>query len=553
MFMSRSMRPPGRAILCLILAVALLCACASPPPDPERLTPEPQTLPPTSAPPAPEQDALQGIQPTHLQRTTDPLTRAQQGLAAYVPVADTQPVVNTLLLSIAAWLDDGGDAADLEPALTTSSDPGETPATVTELDLTGDGLQDVVVRIPVMGLPVLVFVDDGGKPAQFAGYALPPNLEAIQTDFALEGTEIDKPAVELEDMTGDGISEVLFTSMSAGASSYTLQPRAFQWHEDGFRLIFAASLVSWAGTSDYSLEPDPAAQCGLQIVLSYPHLYDHGFDHKMVNHPAGRQVWRWSAKAGRYVLSEQQIDWGQSGWDAGQPVPTSDRLRWLTNEAEEAFRAGQYKDALGWYEKVSHRAEAGNWQPEDGEPDWASYARFRRAETLLLLDQPSAGLSSMEAVAAEMEGDLLGELAQAYLEGYGDGTSVDGAARGVAALQTVDLYSHFFYEGPGALRFPMEARGILYPGAGLAAYLNAHPETAGNPSALQAGLQAIAFDVESVAPLEGGETSITLRLPELPYRGEELFPWTLTYDAGRWRVSLSTSGTEWPTMGSFAP
>jgi hypothetical protein len=39
--------------------------------------------------------------------------------------------------------------------MTTTSDPGEAPPAVTELDLTGDRQEDVVVRIPVMGLPAL--------------------------------------------------------------------------------------------------------------------------------------------------------------------------------------------------------------------------------------------------------------------------------------------------------------------------------------------------------------------------------------------------------------
>jgi heat shock protein HslJ len=488
----------------------------------------------------------------------DLLEDVQRALVAYVPVADAQTVVTTLLSSIADWLAAGGEPATLETILNEMPLQFEhKPVTVTELDLTGDGRQDVVVRIPVMGLPVLVLVNEGGTPAQFGGYALPPELEAIRTDFPLEGTEIDKPAVQLEDLTGDGVPEVLFTSLFPGASSYRLRPNAFQWHDRDFRLIFAADLVSWAGTSDYALEPDPSAGGSLQVVLTYPHLYSHGFDHKMVNHPPGRQVWCWNSGLEKFVLSEEHVDLEQSAWQVGLPVTAGDRLRWLTNEAEAAFRTGAYGEALRGYREVLRQADEDDWQPQEGEADWQSYAAFRRAETLLLLGQPSSGLPEMAVLSTEMGDDLLGQLARAFLEGYGDGVASpagpDAAARGVAAMQAVDLYSHFYYEHPGALRFPMDAGGILYPGAGLAAYLNAHAGLASDLPALHSGLTDAGFAVEGIVPAMGGSLLITLRLPGLPYAGEERVPWLLTEEDATWRVSLPGSEEEWPTVGWFGP
>lgn len=266
------------------------------------------------------------------------------------------------------------------------------------------------------------------------------------------------------------------------------------------------------------------------------------------------------------MLSEEQVDLEQSAWESGSepglPVTAEDRLRWLTNEGEAAFRAGQYEEAVPLYEQVLAEAGAEDWQPGEGEPDWAAYAAFRRAEALLLLGQaeysrPSAsGLSAMQAVAREMDRDLLGELARPFLEGYGDGvaplTGADAAARGVAALQDVDLHSHFFQEEPGALRFPMNADGILYPGAGLAAYLNARPNLAGDLAGLRAGLVEIGFAVVEVAPAAGSDLRILLRLPSMPYGSPNLAPWLLTEEGGGWRVSLPSSEGEWPTLGMFA-
>jgi len=544
-------------VLLIALLLALLVACA--PTAPVVSTPVPPTEAPTAVPlptstivTSPSAHTTQAP-PTATAVSSDPLTTAQEALAAYRPVTSTLPVVSILLLSVADWLDSGGDPAALALALTMTSDLGDAPVTMTELDLTGDGREDVVVRIPVMGLPLLVFVNDGSSPAHFAGYALPPDLEAIQTDFPLEETEIEKPAVQLEDLTGDGVPEVLFTTMFAGASSYHLRPKVFRWQGGGFDLIFAADLVSGAGRPDYALEPDPMAKGRFQFVLTYPHLYNYGFDHKMVDHPAGRQVWRWSVDADRYVLFEEQVDLTQSAGGQDFPVTIGDRLRWLTNEGEAVFRAGGYEEAVRRYEKVLRLAEAENWRWDGQEADWQAYAAFRRAETFLLLGQPSSGLPAMQAVATEMDGDLLGELARAFLEGCGDGSSPDAAAQGVAAMQSVDLYSHFYYERAGVLRFPMDANGILYPAAGLAAYLNAHPDLVGNLSALRGGLLEIGFSVEEVVPVEGGDLRITLRLPDAPNADGDLVPWLLTDDGGGWRVSLPISAGEWPSEGSFTP
>jgi hypothetical protein len=544
------MRVHRHLIVSCLAAMMLLVGCGSGAPAAGPVASVPPTAGPTATPLPTPAKGTPSPPPTAAAREL--LAVAQQALAAYEPVTDVQPVVSTLLSNIADWLRSGGGPAALAQALATTSDLGETPATITQIDLTGDGREDIVVHIPVIGLPLLVFVNEDGSPARFAGYALPSDLEAIQTDFPLERTEIDKPAVQLEDLTGDGVPEVLFASMFAGASSYRLRPNAFQWHEGDFRLIFAADLVSWAGTSDYALEPDPTGNGSLQIVLTYPHLYNHGFDHKMVNHPAGQQVWRWKPGAEKFVLSEEQVDLEQSAWESGSepglPVTAEDRLRWLTNEGEAAFRAGRYQEAVPLYEQVLAEAGAEDWQPETDEPDWAAYAAFRRAEALLLLGQaeyyrPSAsGLSAMQAVAREMDGDLLGELARAFLESYGEGvaplTGPDAAARGVAAMSAVDLYDHFYYERPGALRFPMDAAGILYPGAGLAA-------------SLHAGLEDVGFAVEEVALLDSGDLRITLRPPRMPYAGQDLVPWLLTEEGEGWRVSLPSSEGEWPTLGMF--
>ncbi len=70
------------------------------------------------------------------------------------------------------------------------------------------------------------------------------------------------------------------------------------------------------------------------------------------------------------MLSEEHVDLQQGGWQSGSPVTTGDRLRWLTNEGQEVFRAGQSQVAVQWYEEALRQAEADNWQREGQEPDF---------------------------------------------------------------------------------------------------------------------------------------------------------------------------------------
>jgi hypothetical protein len=155
----------------------------------------------------------------------------------------------------------------------------------------------------------------------------------------------------------------------------------------------------------------------------------------------------------------------------------------------------------------------------------------------------------MQSVATQLRGDKLGDLAQAFLDGYGNGADVDAAARGVAAMQKIDLYSHFYYERPGALSFPMDAN-ILLPGAGLAAFLNAHPRLANNPAGLRTGLSGLGFVVENVQSVKDGSISVTLRLPDGPASNAAHVAWLLAHDEVGWRVVMKRPAPrEWPTVG----
>jgi len=525
--------------------VATLTTSASanslPPASPQPTATPPPTEAPTSAFP----------------RTDDWLTAQRD---AYPTVEQTEQLADALSADVVAYL---------ERAITPTAPLKEQVSALSQMvaDLPGHGGGQVVpVNLDdVAGAELFVVPNLNGAPLLYVHHT-PAGWQALPVPAPLCGEETTVAAnlwphsAEVRDVTGDGHPEAVTTHIFIGGSNWREHLQVLRWDGERFTVLFRAELVNWAGSSTYTLEPDPTGAGQMQIVLSYPYLYDNGFDHKMVNHPLGRQVWRWSVEAGRFVLFEESVDLEHSGWEPESPASIADRLQWLTNEGEQMFRTGAYGEALLWYNEVLRLASSESWQPEEGSLDWTAYAAFRRAETLLIIDLPDEdpppgytadGRAALQAVVAAMQGDPLGDLAQAFLDGYGDGSSADAAARGVAAMQEIDLYTHFYYERPGVLRFPLDARGILYPGAGLAAYLNAHPEMGDDPATLCTGLSEVGFAVEDVRLVEDGNVRIALRLPDAPNADGGLAYWSFTRDEGSWRVLGPDGPGEWPIVGEF--
>ena len=278
-------------------------------------------------------------------------------------------------------------------------------------------------------------------------------------------------------MTGNNVPELLTTHHSVGGSNYRIYLQVLRLTEADLgpsflAALFRAELVFWAEESTYTLEPDPTQTGKTQIVLSYPRLYALGFDDKMLPHPRAQQIWRWDADTGHFMLAVEHVELARAVYATDSYITLTDHLRWWVNEGETAFRQGQYAEALAGYEKVIAMAEAEAWEPTvrknwgaaQKEPHWSAYAEFRRAETLFLLGQEAVAVPAMQAVAETWEGDLLGDLARAFLTGYGDG-GADAAQRGIQEMrQTVDLEEHLYYSRPGTLRFPLDAEGILFSG-----------------------------------------------------------------------------------------
>lgn len=491
---------------------------AGSPPSPSDARPAPTTPPEGAAP---------GDLPSGVYAALD----------AYRPPEATPAVLQALTSGIAEWLSGGGDPSRLPGLLCAVPEPQMTCPAADEADLNGDGLTDVVVQTQRMGLPVLAFLrQEGGT---YTGLALPEAFDDFLPTL--------RSGFLSQDLTGDGRPETVVTYTVVGGSSSTEALYVFHWRELSPTLVFQADLITWAGPSAWSLQPDPTAPGRQQFLLTYPRIYRDGFDHKMASHPLGWQVWRWDRVAGRFVRAEQGVDLERSADGPDAPVTTSDRLRWRINEAEEAFRAGDYEAALAGYEAVL--AIAAGWSRGAGEPDWAGVARLRWGMILLLLGRRDEARPELSALADAYAGDLLGELAAACLSGA-EGDSPNAPARCVAAMQQVNLWERMD-EGCGrsTLCFPLYSTGILWPPAGLTAYLNAHPELSGDLEAVRAGLEEAGFALDEVRQADGGSLWVVVQAGGVPTE------WVLVREAdGRWRPyqppACAPPGPCWPQVGA---
>ena len=472
-------------------------------------------------------------------------------LAAYQPVMDAQPTVTALLSNIAHWLDTGGTPSDLAAVLNEASDRTEGAITATELDLTADGRDDVVVRIPIMGLPLLVFLNTKGPPAHFEGYALPSDLETIQHDWPVELTayEIEQPPLQLTDLTGDDVPEVLFNSVSVGGSNFRLRPKIFQWHEGDFRLIFAAELVSWVGYSTLSLEPNPVG--GQDIVLHYPHLYATGFEAKLIPHPWATQRWRWDPTRGQYTLHEtmRNLDFESNLPDHEWEEDALQKHEWewmrvLVNEAELHYQAGSLEKALASYQSVLSYG-ASMKRPEGRTVHWPAYARFRIAQVQAMLGQANAAQTELNGLLADLDEESnLRPLVQVFDETYNP-IQPDAALRAMAALHGLRLYEQFYWhdDRPGDLTIPMNMMTLLWPGTPLARYLDAHPEAVDGPPSSEREQALLHILSELGFPLTGVRITdlnaddlneVLVTTDETDQTNGPLFVWLLAQTSGRW-------------------
>ena len=400
--------------LALWLATAWLFACCSPSPDlqttPSATARELAWTVPASTQPAPA--------------TTPTLPPLEQPTSiagppqACLPSGNPPPLVEKYFdiypVEILSFLNAGGSAADLDQDLY-SLGIANLPVPIDVADMTGDGMEDVVVSIfdpgsvlqPPTGL-LLIYICD--QPGYRLAYQ-----EDTRPDQGAPGIRY------LQDLNADGKAELVTSSASCGAHTCFEQVQLISW-EDG---KFSNRLEGETADLPYpTIYLEPAQDEGIYNL----HISGSGFG----SVGAGPQrnitrIWSYEPGARRWLFSSTTNE------------PSSYRIHVL-HDANAALEAGEYQAALLLYNRAISDSTLLDWENPAEEQAWiTAFARFQLVVIYTLQDQGSfADLIVNEmSVAYNQEKPQHGyyEMTMLFLEGFQRGGEEEGctAARKYAS------------------------------------------------------------------------------------------------------------------------
>ncbi|MBI4674899.1 MAG: hypothetical protein HY741_24935 [Chloroflexi bacterium] len=444
------------------------------------------------------------------------------------PETDPQPLYSALARGIGEFLAataNGDVSMEGQPALAQLQDallqiPNLPPnAKVQAVAIhTGDdqgGSRDVMLVSlqGVMGLPVI------GLERLGATYE-PLSAVAFNSIATADSRNFYAGPVEAREVTGDEIKELIYTLEFVGASGTTNDVTVARWIQDENKLrpIFHASLVNWAGESDYQIETTADAS---SIKITFP--WFGAFDHKLLAHPTATQTWEYDDQQDAFVRVSQSIEAAKTP-------------RQQLNAAEYLFRNGDLGGAVNAYERVWNDPAL---QPEDfgdSKADPLAFAKFRRAMLLGILGRDADAKKLLNEV--NQSGNALAQIAQVYAK---NSSGKDGALRGwIAMANAGDLYELIYEAKAGNLDFPFEAGEIYLVGGVVAAYLNTHGDMEKDPDALWRPLQSFGFKTASrvSADLDGNGVNEFLFVTEeggnSPNQAQQL--WFVYNHDKAWRV-----------------
>jgi tetratricopeptide (TPR) repeat protein len=338
------------------------------------------------------------------------------------------------------------------------------------------GQDQVLVDTGLRMIPVLAFNWDG---SDYVSSLIPP-------DLSLAGPEAWGAAngrVRLErvgDITGDGQVEIVVTQTVYGASAANIRLLILRWEVGIFETLFDRMMVEWAGPVKWELTPAADQE---EIKLSYAILGVH--DSKDLPHTVATELWRWDGT--EYLM----VSYAQS-------PPETRRQQF--NLADVDFQRRDYTAAIAAYEKVIQDESLGV-EEETAEVDWIALAHFRLGQCQAMLGGEERALQEL-AVAAE-SGPTLEDLAGAFSDSY---QLPGGLVRAWGALQRAGLYQKVYEGQAGNLGAPVDAFHLLFPGGGVAAYLDGHPEVVeqgGDAMVSALGELGLAIEGAAVADLDG--------------------------------------------------
>jgi hypothetical protein len=300
---------------------------------------------------------------------------------------------------IQEYLNQGGLVEPLAQVLATTPGPDDSLSSSIRRDLTGDGLEDLVVTL-----------HDGSQQPNSSGSLFIFRCDKDRYKLAYSSApdqNLGAPNLKLvQDLNADGLQEILSTRETCGAHTCFERVEVLRWNRSGFRNLLE-------GRSDDLPSPalqitGPKADGSYRIEITAQGISSVGAG----PYRQFTRVWEWSADQSEFIVTGERLS------------PPKYRIH-LLHDADDAAIAGNVEGALIMYQQVREDGSMDDWiKDEAGYAELAAFATFRQITLNTALERTSIAQQALQIMQeAFIDGDpgygmrLLAETYwQAYLE-----------------------------------------------------------------------------------------------------------------------------------------
>lgn len=288
-------------------------------------------------------------------------------------------------------------------------------------DLTGDGLLDVVISAVNPDVDPITFIPPGRL---FVYRCADGAYELAYTSTGPEEIQSGLPeVVAMEDVTGDGVADMLHASSTCGAHTCFVDVQGARWSDEAGEFVPLLDEPINAPYAEVEVLDETGNGVG-DIVVDVGMIGSVGAGPQRT----WRDVYAWQGERFERVRHEAT--------SPAHPIH-------LINEADELLLGGQYADAIPLFQRsYADPLLDREWAPYEGwEMDLEAYARYRvmLAHVALGSDQQVQqvyeGLQS-DFPAADEPGGLFAGWAEAFWAAYEESGSVEQGC--AAVLEIVD-------------------------------------------------------------------------------------------------------------------
>lgn len=382
-----------------------------------------------SATPEPQETPTAESAPTATTRPADPADPSACVAPGAATLPGASPGFDAYPALLAEYLSAGGGIGQLRDALAQwgairETEVGTFGQVEAEHDFDGDGANDVLITALHVEIAPVSSEPPG---ALFVYTCVDGGYELAYTDADSEDMQASSvpEVLALHDLTGDGLTDILFERTSCGAHTCYQNIQGLYWDEAdppaGPELMLDVPIDAPYAEIE---APEPAEGEPAQVVVNVGMIGSVGAGPQRT----WRDVYAWDGETLARIEHEAT--------SPAHPIH-------LINEADDLFLAGSYADAISLfrrsYEDPTLDREWGIY--EGWEQDLEAYARYRIMLAHVLLDdqqQAGAFYESLQADFPEPDepGGLFAQWADLFWTEYQASGGVIAACS--AVLETID-------------------------------------------------------------------------------------------------------------------